>query len=42
MSQTFRATGINLKAIPFGESDRLLTILTREQGILRAVAQGRE
>jgi|JFJP01.1.fsa_nt_gi DNA replication and repair protein RecO len=34
------ATGINLKAQPFGESDRLLTILTREFGLIRAIAPG--
>ncbi|MGB3533994.1 MAG: DNA repair protein RecO [Microcoleaceae cyanobacterium] len=40
MSRTYNAVGINLKAIPLGESDRLLTILTREQGLIRAVAPG--
>ena len=40
MSQTYQATGINLKGIPFGERDRLLTILTPELGIIRAVAGG--
>jgi DNA repair protein RecO (recombination protein O) len=40
LSRTYRVTGINLKAAPFGERDRLLTILTREQGLLRAVAGG--
>jgi DNA repair protein RecO (recombination protein O) len=40
MSQTYRATGINLKSIPLGESDRILTILTREFGLIRAVATG--
>lgn len=40
MSETYRATGINLKSIPLGESDRLLTILTREAGLVRAVAPG--
>jgi DNA repair protein RecO (recombination protein O) len=40
MSQTYRATGINLKSIPLGESDRILTILTREFGLIRAVAPG--
>ncbi|EAW38520.1 DNA repair protein RecO [Lyngbya sp. PCC 8106] len=38
MSRTYTATGINLKAIPLGESDRLLTILTPEHGLIRAVA----
>jgi DNA repair protein RecO (recombination protein O) len=32
MSQTYKATGINLKAIPLGETDRLLTILTPDVG----------
>jgi DNA repair protein RecO (recombination protein O) len=40
MSRTYKATGINLKAMPLGESDRLLTILTREYGLVRAVAPG--
>ena len=40
MSRSYKATGINLKAIPLGEADRLLTILTREQGLIRAVAPG--
>jgi DNA repair protein RecO (recombination protein O) len=40
MSQTYRATGINLKSISLGESDRILTILTREVGLIRAVAPG--
>ncbi len=40
MSRTYKATGINLKAMPLGESDRLLTILTREYGLVRVVAPG--
>ncbi len=40
MSRTYQATGINLKGIPLGESDRLLTILTKEYGLIRAVAPG--
>ena len=40
MSRTYKATGINLKSMPLGESDRLLTILTREFGLIRAVAPG--
>ena len=40
MSRTYRATGINLKSMPLGEADRLLTILTREHGLIRAVAPG--
>lgn len=40
MGGTYKAIGINLKGSPMGESDRLLTILTREHGLLRAVAPG--
>jgi DNA repair protein RecO (recombination protein O) len=40
MSRTYKATGINLKSIPLGEADRLLTILTREHGLVKAVAMG--
>ena len=40
MSRTYKAIGINLKALPMGESDRLLTILTQEQGLIRAIAPG--
>ncbi|MEB3339096.1 MAG: DNA repair protein RecO [Leptolyngbyaceae bacterium] len=40
MSRTYKVTGINLKGMPMGESDRLLTILTRERGLIRAVAPG--
>lgn len=40
MSGTYKATGINLKSAPLGESDRLLTILTEEYGLLRVVAPG--
>ncbi|HEY9873712.1 MAG TPA: recombination protein O N-terminal domain-containing protein, partial [Candidatus Obscuribacterales bacterium] len=40
MSRTYKATGINLKSMPLGEADRLLTILTREFGLIRAVAPG--
>lgn len=40
MSRTYKATGINLKAIPLGETDRLLTILTPDVGLIRAVAPG--
>ena len=38
--RTYRATGINLKAIPLGEADRIVTILTPERGLVRAVAAG--
>jgi DNA repair protein RecO (recombination protein O) len=40
MSKTYKATGINLTAAAFGESDRLVTILTREFGLIRAIAPG--
>ncbi|MEO0534871.1 MAG: DNA repair protein RecO [Cyanobacteria bacterium P01_A01_bin.123] len=40
MSRTYKAIGINLKTQPMGESDRLLTILTQEQGLIRAIAPG--
>jgi DNA repair protein RecO (recombination protein O) len=40
MSPTYKATGINLKSMPLGESDRLLTILTQEFGLIRVVAPG--
>ena len=38
--RTYRATGINLKTIPLGEADRIVTILTPERGLVRAVAAG--
>lgn len=40
MSRTYKATGINLKGMPLGETDRLVTILTAEFGLIRAVAPG--
>ncbi|MEM9264773.1 MAG: DNA repair protein RecO [Cyanobacteria bacterium P01_F01_bin.13] len=40
MSRTYKATGINLKASAMGENDRLMTILTKEYGLLRAIAPG--
>lgn len=40
MTRTYKATGINLKSAPIGESDRVLTVLTREFGLIRAVAPG--
>ncbi|GAB4211217.1 MAG: DNA repair protein RecO [Synechococcales cyanobacterium] len=33
-------TGIILKSMPLGESDKLLTLLTQELGVIRAVAKG--
>ncbi|NEP15555.1 MAG: DNA repair protein RecO [Leptolyngbya sp. SIO4C1] len=38
--RTYKAVGINLKAIPMGESDRLVTVLTKEHGLLRVIAPG--
>ncbi len=40
MSRTYKATGINLKTMPLGEADKLVTILTREFGLIQAVAPG--
>jgi DNA repair protein RecO (recombination protein O) len=40
MGKTYKATGINLKAKPLGEYDRLLTILTPEYGLITAIAPG--
>lgn len=40
MSRTYKATGINLRGKPIGESDRILTIFTREWGLIQAVAPG--
>jgi DNA repair protein RecO (recombination protein O) len=39
-NKTYQVTGINLKASPLGEADRLITILTPEYGLLRVVAPG--
>ncbi len=38
--RSYKATGINLKAIPMGESDRMVTVLTKENGLVRAIAPG--
>ncbi|MEL6813733.1 MAG: DNA repair protein RecO [Cyanobacteria bacterium J06598_3] len=38
--RSYTATGINLKAMAMGETDRLVTVLTRERGLLRAIAPG--
>lgn len=40
MNRSYKATGINLKGVPLGEMDRLLTILTVEQGLVRVVVPG--
>jgi DNA repair protein RecO (recombination protein O) len=37
---SYKVTGINLKGMPLGEYDRLLTILTPERGLLRVTAPG--
>jgi DNA repair protein RecO (recombination protein O) len=39
-SRLYRLTGINLKTSPLGEADRLVTILSKEEGLIRAVARG--
>ena len=38
--RNYKATGINLKAIPMGEADKMVTVLTKEHGIVRAIAPG--
>lgn len=40
MTTAYRATGIILKTFPLGEADRIVTILTPERGLVRAVAGG--
>ena len=40
MTKTYKATGINLKGIPLGENDRILTVLTSQWGLIRLVAPG--
>ncbi|MDM9379273.1 DNA repair protein RecO [Chlorogloeopsis sp. ULAP01] len=40
MSKTYKATGINLRTQVFGESDKIVTILTKEYGLIRAIAPG--
>ncbi|MEM6433742.1 MAG: DNA repair protein RecO [Cyanobacteria bacterium P01_D01_bin.115] len=40
MSRSYKATGINLKGMPMGETDRLVTILTVEQGLVRVIVPG--
>jgi DNA repair protein RecO (recombination protein O) len=40
MGKTTRLTGINLKAIPLGEADRMITILSPEAGLIRVSAPG--
>ncbi|MCP4356581.1 MAG: DNA repair protein RecO [Chloroflexi bacterium] len=38
--RTFRSEAIVLKRIDFGEADRLLTLYSREQGKIKAIAKG--
>ncbi|MBE9062914.1 DNA repair protein RecO [cf. Phormidesmis sp. LEGE 11477] len=38
--RNYKATGINLKGMPMGEADRLVTVLTKEYGLVRAIAPG--
>ena len=38
--RTYRAEALVLRRSDFGEADRLLTLLTRDQGKLRAIAKG--
>lgn len=40
MGTQYQVTGLNLKASPLGESDRLMTILSPERGLIRAIAPG--
>lgn len=40
VQRNYKATGINLKGIPMGESDRMVTVLTKENGLVRAIAPG--
>ena len=40
MGKTYKVTGINLKTQVFGESDRIVTILTPELGLIRVIAPG--
>jgi DNA repair protein RecO (recombination protein O) len=40
MTKTYHATGINLKTQLLGESDKIVTILTKEFGLIRAIAPG--
>lgn len=40
MSKTYKATGINIQGMPLGEADRLVSVLTQEYGLIRAVVPG--
>jgi DNA repair protein RecO (recombination protein O) len=37
---TYKAVGINIKCKPFGENDRLVTIITKDHGLIQAIAPG--
>lgn len=39
-SQTYTVTGINIKSINYSEADKIITIFTRENGILQVIAKG--
>lgn len=39
-ARTYKSEGIILKRVNFGEADRMLTILTRQHGKIRALAHG--
>ncbi|MFC3299230.1 DNA repair protein RecO [Arthrobacter agilis] len=39
-SRTYRAVGVVLRTYKLGEADRIIVLLTREQGQVRAVAKG--
>jgi len=38
--RSFRATAVVVRHSDWGEADRLLTLYTREQGMVRALAKG--
>lgn len=40
MSLTYRDTGVVLRVHKLGEADRIITVLTRDRGLVRAVARG--
>lgn len=40
MTKAYKAVGLVLKQLNFGEADRLLTIFTREFGLIRLLAKG--
>jgi DNA repair protein RecO (recombination protein O) len=40
MTNTYKTQGINLKGAPMGENDRILTILSPEYGLIRAIVPG--